>query len=145
MKLFEAFYSALLLSLIAGALLFLGLPLAIDYIISDGKLSLTQSEGIWILLLMYGIYAMIQLALSILNVVQAHYLLIHNELEPEKPRTLHNFFIAECSLYLMVFVIMVALVPVPEIVGVVILFSIPYYLLHWICIYFPLFSEADGD
>lgn len=134
MKLFEAFCSSLFWSLLAGALLFVGLPLSVDYILSDVK-STIATDDILFFLLMYIIYVLIQLILSILNVIQANHLLTHGELKPDEPRTLHNFIIAEISLYLIVFVIIVALVimigfaPVPAmIVGIVILFSIPYVI-----------------
>ena len=126
MKLFEASFLSLFCSLFAGAFLFFGLPVIVEYITSDGQLSLFKSEGMIILIVMYIIYVVIQLVLSVLNWIQARHLDLSGELDPSDRRTLYNFFLAEFSLYLIVFVIAIALMREVVIIPFVFAFSIPY-------------------
>lgn len=126
MKILEAFFLSLFVSLLAGAALFIGLPCLLIFIFSDGKAPFIESEGLCIIGILYGVYAIIQIVLSVVNAIQMEHLITKEGLDPMDRRTLQNFLIAEFSLYLIVFVIMMALLPLPEMGLITLIFSIPY-------------------
>jgi len=128
MKLYEAFFLTLLCSLLAGALLFLGIPLTGYFGTGDSHDHFLDSRILTVLLIFYGIYAAIQLLLSVINLIQVVHLRTSVGIDIEQGHLMRNFLVSEFILYAIIFVIMVALVPAPEMVGIVFVFSIPYVI-----------------
>jgi hypothetical protein len=135
MKLFEAFFLSLVASLFAGAFLFLGIPFLWYFIAEDRPATFIDSEMLVIVLAFYAIYAVIQLLLSIINLIQAIHLRSIGALTFTGRKILSNFLIAELALYLVVFVALVVVVSVPEIVPAALIFSIPYVICCTISVF----------
>ena len=123
MRLFEAFFLSLIASLFAGAFLFLAIPLTGYCVASDKQGDFIDSEMAIILVVLYGIYAIIQLILSVVNLLQIVHLKSTMGSDCDKNNVIRNFLIAELSLYLVVFVVMLSFIGLPM---YVLLFSIPY-------------------
>jgi hypothetical protein len=128
MRLFETFFLSLMTSLFAGAFLFLGIPLAWHFVNSDKQHLFYYPQMFGVLLLLYVIYVAIQLLLSVINLVQVIYLKNTIGLNFNKSHIIRHFLVAELILYLIVFLVIVALFDVPEIVPAALLFSIPYII-----------------
>lgn len=126
MKYFEATMRSLICSLFIGAVLFICIPMAIEIITSTGKISRILACEWYPFGILYGIYGAIQIVLSVINGIQADHL--GDDIDPWGMRILYNFFLAEFSLYLIVYVIMVSLIPAPLMILVVFVFSIPYII-----------------
>ena len=132
MKLHEAFFLSLITSLFAGAFLFLAIPLTGYCAVSDTQGDFIDSEMAFILVLLYGIYAVIQLILSIINLLQVVHLRSTLGSNFDKSYLIPNFLIAELSLYFIVFVVMISLIGLPVFV---LLLSIPYVICCTVSIY----------
>jgi hypothetical protein len=136
MKLYEAFFLSLIFSLFAGALLFFGIPL-IWHFVADGPQKIffyLKMPGV--VLVFYLIYVVIQFLLSIINLLQVIYLRYTVRLDFDKGHIIRSFLFAELTLYLIVFVVMLALIDETGFAPVVLLFSIPYVICCTISIFF---------
>ena len=125
MKLHEAFFLTLISSWFAGAFLFLGIPLASYFVMVESGDNFFYANMLGVLLVLYFIYVAIQFILSLINFLQVVHLRSTLGSNFDKSYLIPNFLIAELSLYLIIFVIMISLIGLPVFV---LLFSIPYVI-----------------
>ena len=135
MKLFEVFFLSLFLSLLAGAFLFLGIPLTGYWVVSDKQGNFFDSEMAIILVVLYAIYAIIQLILSIVNLIQIVHLRSTVGSYLEGSNLVRRFLIAEFILYFIVFTVIISLIGIPVIFPAVLIFSVPYVICCTASIY----------
>ena len=139
MKLYEAFFLAFICSLLAGAFLFLGVPLICAVAINNGDTSIIYTELSFLLLAMFIIYAIIQFLLTAINLLQAIYLASTDQLDPEVNNLLKYFVIAEAILYLCIFVGLNILIRELQATPFILGFSVPYIICCTASIYFFLY------
>jgi hypothetical protein len=129
MKSYESFFLSFLASLLMGAFLFIGIPLVWEIVTMPQKeIFSMEYDMVFIGVVMYVVYAVIQFWLSSANFVQTRYWWVDGHLNIAPKQMLYKFLIAEGVLYLIVFIAFAIPFGGGEEIFVVSLFSIPYII-----------------
>ena len=128
MKLYEAFFLSFILSLVAGAVIFLGIPALFSFDMKGGSFMFLDSELMLVALVLYGIYVFIQFLLSVINLIQVISFESRGQLNFENGTVSNNLFFAEMALYALVFTALAIAFETVTAVPFILLFSIPYII-----------------
>ena len=128
MKLYKVFFGSLIASLVCGAFLFIGIPFLWDFIGGEEHISFINSEVLPVFLILYIMYAIIQLLLSVINFIQVTYMDRRGILYVDESKLFSRLVLAELCLYTVVFLIFGILIRNPEGISFILLFSIPYVI-----------------
>ena len=127
MKLYKASFFSFVISILHGALLFLGIGFVFYLLGPDLRHGVVDSDEMGIALVLYVIYVVIQFWLSSINLIQAIYLDKKGRLFEEEDG-IHVYFLGEIILYLIVFIALSLLCREGFVTLVILIFSIPYVL-----------------
>src|SRR4051812_21653503 len=127
MRIYEAFFLSLLISMLLGAIIFFCIPYAVILAFSGRPFLPIDEELLFIPVVFFSIYAIIQFWLSAINAAQVFYWQRKGMLDLGDKKLMHRLLGAEAVLYIIVFAGFVFAAGVMA-VPFVLLFSIPYII-----------------